>query len=51
MSTLALFKLGVFLVNHVQATLATHNLAIGGALLDRGSCFHNYYLVLLFVSE
>ena len=47
--TLSCLELGVLLVNHIEATLATYDLAVRGALLQRCSCFH--IIDILFVSE
>ena len=38
---------GIFLVDYVEATLATHDFAVGGALLDRCFNFHCFFVKLL----
>ena len=40
MLSLALFVFGIFLVDHIEATLATDDLVVGGTLLDGSSNFH-----------
>ena len=37
--------LRVFLVDNEQATLATDDFAVGGAFLQRCSCFHNSFIL------
>ena len=43
-STLTLLKARILLVDDVQLAFATNDLAIGTALLDGGSNFHNLFL-------
>ena len=42
-----MFVLGVFLVDDVETALAAHDLAVGGAFLNRCSYFH--FLLAYFV--
>lgn len=46
--TLTQFELRVLLVDNIEAALATYNLAVGSALLERCSCLHCYEEVLRF---
>jgi hypothetical protein len=39
--SLALFETRIFLVDDVQLSVATHNLAVGGTLFNGGSDFHD----------
>jgi hypothetical protein len=39
--SLALFEPRIFLVDDVQLSVATHNLAVGGTLFNGGSNFHD----------
>ena len=48
--TLTSLELRVLLVDHIEATLTTYDLAVGSALLQGCSCLH-IWRVLLFVSE
>ena len=42
-------ELGVLLVDKIQATLATNDLAIRSALFDRGSYFHSSMFVFFYL--
>lgn len=41
--SLTLFKLGIFLVNNVQAAFPPDDFAVGAALFNRCSNLHNIY--------
>ena len=49
--TLTQFELRVLLVDNIEAALATYDLAVCSALLDRCSCFHLFSFFVLFVTE
>lgn len=47
--TLTQFELRVLLVDNIEAALATYDLAVSSALLNRCSCFHSIIVFLFYL--